>query len=144
MTDVNEETIEVKEEPVLPAAEEGAGTLPKSKVQGLRYWTSPVNEGGEPPHTQYPKRAKWSEGNRKTQNPAGKWLVNGPINDRERGLLNTSKTLTRGKDLFNADSGLLDEGAPNKQNPNPDDASDCMSNIIDHGFTANRAARRGA
>ena len=41
---------------MLPAAEEEMASLPKSKVQGLRYWTSPVNEGVEPPHTQYPKR----------------------------------------------------------------------------------------
>lgn len=119
------------------------------------------------------ERKRWTDGNRKHANPAGKWLVLGPYTPRyndDPNMMTTSKTLIRGGGR--QDNGVwsggslydgvrtnnprlkflawkdgikaLNRGEPNTKDPDPRNPKVMQSDIVDHGFRANRHARRAS
>jgi hypothetical protein len=80
------------------------------------------------------KRKQWREGNRSVQNDGGKWLVRGPLNDQQNDIHIQSQTLVR-------DIGV---GIPNTNDPDPEQHGKFLSNLAEHGYFANRHARRAS
>jgi hypothetical protein len=97
-------------------------------------------------------RKRWTDGNRRGANPAGKWLVVGPYTPRYNDdpvPMTTSKTLIRGggrqnNGVWNSNTNALSMGDPNTNDPNPRNPKVMQSDVVDHGFRANRHARRAS